>query len=409
MALGFALGLGFCGSFLFDMKTEPGQRYGFTKLQGMLIRILRYQFFCVISGLYFVRALWYRMDGSDRVIIKKFDITGVVKSNVITIVGARSTGKSLIVKNILDQFPHIRSKVLFGYREYDNECDETITNNPEMDVYDSYSSSAVQSIVDDNIFLTESTRPSVDTLVIFNDCLDELTHKIRSELSCLMSLPNIVCVFVLQYVGFRERFILDGSDCTFMMVEHNLSQIKKRYETSKTRHMYSYEVFERIHQQITKDNAQDVLVVKGIEFFFYKTGRTDSTDSTNSTSSTSSVDTHNAADIKSAISMSSIEKSEMMGTISTSDLTESTESEMDPSEQSEFLRKILTGNRKQKIVDLGRHVSCTCDSSSSVSRDMLADFFEPSTFNAEPEQDVVIRIEHPGKRIKSVTFNIEYN
>ena len=347
------------------------------------------------------------MNNSDHVTIKKFNIADVERSNTICIVGARGTGKSSIVKNILDRFPHIRSKVLFGYRGHDDECNEIITNNPEIEVHESYSSSAVQSIVDDNVFLTESTRPSIDTLVIFNDCLDKLTQKSRSELSCLMSLSNIVCVFVLQYIGFFERFIFNASDCTFMMVEHNLSQIKKRYETGKIRHAYSYEVFERIHQQITKDgDAQDSLVVKGIEFFYYKT------------SSTNSVDTRDPTDIKSAISMSSIEKSETMSTsglTESTNSTESTESEMDPSEQSEFLRKILTGNRKQNVVDLGRYASCTCDSSSGAGRnipvacDMLVDFLEPDTFSAEPERDVVIRIENPRKRIKSVTFNIEYN
>ena len=288
--------------------------------------------------------------------------------------------------------------MLFGYSGYDDECGGIITNNPEMevDVHESYSSSAVQSIVEENVFLIETTRPSVDTLVVFNDCLNGLTRKIWTELSCLMSLPNVVCVFVFQYIGFSERLILARSDCTFMMIEHNLSQIKKRYQTSNARHMYSYEVFERIHQQITKDG--DTLVVKRDEIFYYKTSctRAFSTD---------------CVDIKSAISMSSIEKSETMSMPGLTESTNSTEteSEMDPSEQSEFLRKILTGNRKQNAIDLGRCTSCTCDSSSGVSPNMLVDFWGPDTLSSEPERDVVIRIENPGKRIKSVTFNIEYN
>lgn len=399
MTLG--LGLGFCGSFLYDIKAEPGPG------MDLLNYIIYSSGYYDINFLRYKRAIFctnlsYRMDRTDHVIIKKFNIADVERSNVITIVGARGVGKSLIVKNILDQFPNIRRKVLFGCKDYDNECDEIITNNPEMEVHESYSSSAVQSIVEDNVFLIETTRSSIDTLVVFYDCLYRLTQKSRTDLSCLMSLSNVMCVFVLQYIGFSERFIFDRSNCMFMMIENNLSQIKKRYQMSKAGDMYSYEVFERIHQQITNDgDTQDSLVVKGADLFYYKTG------------SMNSVDTRYPTDIKSAISMSSIEKSETMGTSDLTESTNSTESEMDRSEQSEFLRKISIGNRKQNAVDQGRCASCTCDSSSvchniPVACDMLVDFLEPDAFSTEPEQDVVIRIENPGKRIKSVSLNIEY-
>ena len=177
--------------------------------------------------------------------IKKFDISKI-NNDVISIIGKRGVGKSLLIKNILNYYNDVKIGAIISASEASVDTYSDIVSKDK--IYKHYDTQIIGDII-------KEQRENKDTkqIIVMDDELqvlkvDDNLKELFMNGRCL----NIIFIFTLQYPMTLQPDIRYNIDYTFIFKENVESNRKRLYEWYAGV-IPTYEIFNSILDQCTQN------------------------------------------------------------------------------------------------------------------------------------------------------------
>lgn len=201
---------------------------------------------------------------SEKVILKKFDLSDVKKDSVVVFIGKRNTGKSFLVKDLLYHLRDLPAGIVISGSEAVNKFYGNFI--PPVLIYNEYSDKSMDSIFKRQQKLIEKygkNDPKTYCFVIFDDCLHDSKAWSKSKHIKNVFMNgrhyNILFILTMQYPMGIGPELRTNIDYVFILRENIVNNRKKIHENYAG--MFDkYESFSKVLNACTNDYG--CLVIK---------------------------------------------------------------------------------------------------------------------------------------------------
>lgn len=164
--------------------------------------------------------------------LKKFDMTTIKHDSVVTLIGMRNTGKSFLVKDLLEHQPNLPATagtVISGTNDIRQEY-----SIPNFDIHDEYSPTIISKVVNHQKGLVDqSILEDPRNVLILDDCLYD-NKWIRDANICDLFINrrqnNTLFILTMQYGMSIPPALSRNIDYVFILRESIISNRRRLYE-----------------------------------------------------------------------------------------------------------------------------------------------------------------------------------
>ncbi len=208
-------------------------------------------------------------------ILSKINDILQIENPYIVIIGMRASGKSLVVRDIINHFNNYPAKIAISKTERLNTFYSDFIK--EKFIYDNYDSNILNRVFERQQLLinNNNTCGYYHTAVILDDCLSSKGDWIKNEeIINLFENKNTHKLTLIQTMQFSlgiPPIMRSCVDYVFLLNEHFRPNRKRLYEHYGYNVFNTFEEFENVMLEIIKTNHFNCLVldIKNKKYFIY--------------------------------------------------------------------------------------------------------------------------------------------
>ena len=164
--------------------------------------------------------------------MKTFDIKNLKNSHTL-IIGKRGTGKSVLVKDIIENNNYDTQKhvYVFSGTERCNPYYAKFVNNSH--IYREYNEDALQQIINAQYYMFREEKINREIMIVFDDCISKkncFACSVMTDLLLNARHYNISYILTMQYPMGLSPEIRLNMDNVFLLAEDTVSNKKRLYE-----------------------------------------------------------------------------------------------------------------------------------------------------------------------------------
>lgn len=195
--------------------------------------------------------------------LKKFDLRNIKDDSVVVLIGARNTGKSFCLNDILFHNQKMPVGIVISATERANHFYEKKV--PGMLIHDEYSPEIIAKLLERQTNITDQQYQEVEKyggsdvdprcFLVLDDCLYDKSWTTDKNMRYLFMNGRHIKIFLLITMQFPLGIppVMRGNiDYIFIMRENNISNRKRIYDHYAGM-IPSYAIFEQIMDQCTED------------------------------------------------------------------------------------------------------------------------------------------------------------
>lgn len=201
--------------------------------------------------------------------IKEFTIDMFKESSSSLVIGRRGSGKTFLTKSILKQYKNKENLTIIISKQDKEQTDQLNTYYnlfPDSCVYDDYNKSEFNKLIKKQKYLVEKynskeTKINPNMMIVYDDSLPNTLQKLQNH-NGIMSMILENKTHMISYIINCDLYIAKSLikcniDYTFILNNsNNKDEIYKYYK----KYFESFEIFDKIYTEITKNYGSLVIV-----------------------------------------------------------------------------------------------------------------------------------------------------